>query len=232
MANTRRSIKSDVVKADEAWLTHIKNPETPTSQCMFTSESYYTALWEHLHHGILIVDQDGEIIEANRKAIQILKTTGIEIEDCNLKDIIPAGEWDVEYGDYRTVVEGKTHEAIREMNVKTVQDKFKTIPVRLVTTRIPWSLTHPFQHTIIHLYPLVSTKQLQNLEKHEDISNQSFKDVIKEYIKTNGNAIIAAICFILLLIFLSGSLGNLVTDLSKYYFNNQTQQQEIEKERN
>lgn len=106
MAATRRSMQSDVVKVDNNWLKHINTPDAATSHRMFTSESYYRSLWDSSQHAILIVDAKGDIIEANRYCLELMETTGADVESANLKDLIPDSAWESEYADFKTVLNG------------------------------------------------------------------------------------------------------------------------------
>lgn len=220
MESQRRSEKSDIVKIDQMWMDHINEPNTPTSQRMFTTESYYMSLWEAAHHGILIVDCEGDIIEANRQALQLLKTTGAEIENCNIRDIIPDELLSMEFADFKTLIKGQRHQYARDMELTPI-GRGQDLPVRVVVTRIPYSLTLPFQHSIIQIY---RNSDIFNLSKIGE-NNKSWNDILKDVVKDKFGVILATIITLLILLFLSGTLGTNASELIRYFSCQQTQQQ-------
>lgn len=208
---SKKFTKSSIVQLDKEWIEHIQGEDAHSSHRMFTSESYYKSMWESAGHAIMIIDSNGEILEANTYCLELLEATGAEVENSQMKDIIPDPLWKEEYANFKTVLNGQRYKSTSEIEINTINKKKKLVPVRMIVTRVPASLTRPFQHSIIHIYEL---QPLTNIESTygggPDYANMSWTQLLKSIVVNHIGKVIATIITIVLALLMSGNLMNVI----------------------
>lgn len=53
------------VQGSKEWMNYIQGGDATDGQCMFSSESYYDSFWSDAAHGVAIISEEGEVIDAN-----------------------------------------------------------------------------------------------------------------------------------------------------------------------
>lgn len=216
MAATKGKNKG-IVQHDDKWIEHISQPDAPTSHRMFSSESYYRSFWEDAQNGILIVDSQGEILEANPYMVRLLESTNADVEQCNVKDILPSDSWTAtDYTNFTDLLNGKRYNFSDDTLVSRANDKRKQVAVRIVVTRVPSSLSLPFQHYVIHVFELERMTDYTNfMNKREE----SWLDLAKTIIKDKFNTLAWLIFGVICVYWLSGSLGDVTLKVFEVFMN-------------
>ena len=65
------------IRPDKNWIEISENAEIPATR-MFTSESYYRSFWDLAEHGVVLVDNNKQIIYANPFIGMIYERTKFE----------------------------------------------------------------------------------------------------------------------------------------------------------
>jgi PAS domain S-box-containing protein len=90
------------------------------------SEEKYRSLLEHAYDAIMIADFDGNLLELNKKAEELLSYTKEELIGTNISKIHPEEELGRILCAFREMVEGKTHSLF---DTRLLRKDGKTIPV-------------------------------------------------------------------------------------------------------
>jgi hypothetical protein len=62
-------MSNEVVRPNDEWVKEASTSESSSAR-MFTSESYHRSFWNLLEHGVVLVDENKTIIEANPYFVQ------------------------------------------------------------------------------------------------------------------------------------------------------------------
>ena len=80
------------VRADQDWLDSTEG--SPVSSVrMFTSESYHRGFWDLAEHGIVLLDVNKNIIEANPYFVQLVGMSAADLEGKNISEIVTTRHW-------------------------------------------------------------------------------------------------------------------------------------------
>ena len=90
------------------------------------SEEKYRSLLEHAYDAIIIADFEGNLLEVNKKAEELLGCTREELLGTNFSKLHPGEELGRVMPAFREMVEGKTHSLL---DTKVLRKDGKTIPV-------------------------------------------------------------------------------------------------------
>ena len=90
------------------------------------SEEKYRSLLEHAYDAIIIADFEGNLLEVNKKAEELLSYTKEELLGTNFSKLHPEEEFGRVLPAFREMVEGKTHSLL---DTKVLRKDGKTIPV-------------------------------------------------------------------------------------------------------
>lgn len=149
----------NVVKADDQWLKHIKEEDAPFSHKMFTDSSYHMTFWEKANHGIILIDEEGDIISANPYFCDMVGKTISELRHQSFYKLIDSRYFKKDILNIEEVI----NSAVYSYQSDTQLIKHKNlVPVRVLATRVPATLSHPFRHIIIHLYRLRDVQIIKN----------------------------------------------------------------------
>lgn len=196
------------VEGSEEWIKHIKSSGSTDAQRMFSSESYYMSLWENAPHAMALVSEDALIIDANHAFCEILGLEYDQVLGLKLSDFVADGAFREDRRMIETMVRGAMYSGMTEerWNYHCNQNG-PFIPVRLIATRIPATLSRPFRHIIIQVYDLRNHKY-----NHEgtDYGNKTWGELIKTLVMKHFVAIIVLFLTLLTFIALTGKLGDTV----------------------
>lgn len=190
------------------WLEFIKSDAATDSQKMFSSESYYTTFWDHSLHALAIVNEEGEIIEANPAFCQLIGIENHQVKRINIRKLVADGEFREDMRMIDTMFLGQMIEGVTEERWNFRLDSHGPyIPVRLKAMRIPANRNRPFKHIIIQVYDLRSTKyDMQG----KNWSNKKAPELAKELLMEHFGKILVAFMLLLILLGLNGSLGETI----------------------
>jgi PAS domain S-box-containing protein len=198
---------NEVVRPDCEWLKDASASESSSSR-MFTSESYHRSFWNLLEHGVVLVDENKNIIEANPYFVQMIGISAAELVGMHISDIIDTGYWRADNVNMNAIIRGvqssysSDEELIQQQGRRT-----ELIPVRVIVTRVPSTLTDQFQHFIVQIYKIEKVIQINGqpfVNQNEQSYGNIFKNLLMQpwFIKTA----LWVICILVLMLTLSGNL--------------------------
>lgn len=204
---------NQAVRADEDWMvTAAKSPNS--SSRMFTSESYYRGFWELAEHGIVIMDRDKNIIEANPAFVQMVGVSAAELEGRNIADFINPRNWNSDCANMNALIKGRCYSYTTEENINHFENNHTDlVPVRVIVTRVPSTLTEDFQHFVAQVYKIEKAIHIDGSPFVNQIG-QSYTNIFKNllmqpwFIKT-------ALWFLAILVIALTLSGNLMPVLEK-----------------
>lgn len=185
--------------------------DATTSHVMFTSQSYLDSFWIHAEHGIFLLDENCNIIDANPYFLDIIGCTLTELHTKKLSDITPHEFHRTDFTNINAIILGKQYSYSRDIEVLNPDDHNKLIPVKLIATRIPSSLNYPFKHIIVQVYPRLDYDDMKKfgLTYKEDKSLITvFKMLLLQPWFTK--ALFLFLSFICIILAFSGELGNII----------------------
>lgn len=204
---------SDIVRIDEEWLDKAKSADVPATR-MFTSESYYRSFWWLAEHGVVIVNNNKEIVYANPYFLQLIGITGAEIIGMNISEIVDTRYWRVDNVNMNVLIRGGQYSYSNEEQIVHRQGRNNNlIPVRIIVSRVPSSLTEEFQHFIVQVYKIEKTAQVNGqpfVNQNEQSYTNIFKNLLMQpwFIKT-------ALWFLAILVIMLTLSGNLLPIIEK-----------------
>lgn len=166
------------VRADDVWM---KKAETsPASSVrIFTSESYYRSLWELAEHGVVLVDNNKNIIEANPYFIQLTGQTAADLEGMNISEIIDTRYWRSDNINLNALMKGAYFSYSNEEEIIYTEGRHnELVPVRVIVTRVPSTLTDEFQHFLVQVYKIEKAVQIDG-QPFVNQANQSYGNIFK-----------------------------------------------------
>lgn len=153
-----------LVRPNLEWLEHIQHPDTPNSHKMFTDQSYHYSFWQNAEHSIVLIDESGKFIDANPRFLDLVGATFAELEGKSFFDLVDARFFKRDSVNIRAIIDSKIYSYINMTQLKHKKKQKNLIPVKVVATRIPATLNHPFRHIIIHLYSMPDSVIIPNKE--------------------------------------------------------------------
>lgn len=177
MRNSSKNTEADY-KVKSEWLEHISHKDTPISHKMFTSQSYYDAFWERCEHGVLLLDEECRVVDANPFILDLLGTNLVEIKSKCLQDIISERTIRADYTNIVSIIKANQYSYETKTDVNHKFKGVKMIPVKLIAMRVPSSLNYPFKHVIVNIYDI---KDAVVYNEYDYISNKSWSDLLKLY---------------------------------------------------
>lgn len=207
---------------DDKWIQHTLQESTPISHRAFTNHSYYESFWERAEHGIIIVDRNGTIMDANPCFYKMIETSKAEIIRKNIQDIVSKNSAITDIDNIRSVANGELYSVSIHNFFKYKNEKNSYISARLIITRIPSELCDDFEHIIIHIYPYEEETQLiqnTNTDSIQTQKSKSWTEVFKSLFLQKWFVVILSliISLIILLVAISGNLMPLLEKLIDNY---------------
>jgi PAS domain S-box-containing protein len=204
---------SSVVRSDKEWLEVSENAEVPATR-MFTSESYYRSFWDLAEHGVVLVDNNKQIIYANPYFVHMIGITSAELIGMHISEIIDTRYWNVDNVNMNTLIRGGQYSYSNEEHiVRHAGRNNELIQVRVIVTRVPSTLTADFQHFIVQIYKIERAVQVNGqpfVNQNEQSYTNIFKNLLMQpwFIKT-------ALWFLAILVVMLTLSGNLMPVIEK-----------------
>ena len=206
-------MSNSVVRSDKEWLEISENAEVPATR-MFTSESYYRSFWDLAEHGVVLVDNNKQIIYANPYFVHLMGITGPELVGMNISEIVDTRYWNVDNVNMNTLIRGGQYSYSNEERIVTRRGRDNSlVQVRIIVTRVPSTLTENFQHFIVQVYKIERAVQV-NGQPFVNQNEQSYGNILKNllmqpwFIKT-------ALWFLAILVVMLTLSGNLMPVIEK-----------------
>lgn len=206
-------MSNSVVRSDKDWLKISENAEVPATR-MFTSESYYRSFWDLAEHGVVLVDNNKQIIYANPYFVHLTGITGAELIGMHISEIIDTRYWNVDNVNMNTLIRGGQYSYSNEEHiVRHAGRNNELIQVRVIVTRVPSTLTEDFQHFIVQIYKIERAVQVNGqpfVNQNEQSYTNIFKNLLMQpwFIKT-------ALWFLAILVIMLTLSGNLMPVIEK-----------------
>lgn len=206
-------MSNSVVRSDKEWLEISENAEVPATR-MFTSESYYRSFWDLAEHGVVLVDNNKQIIYANPYFVHLIGITGAELIGTHISEIIDTRYWNVDNVNMNALIRGGQYSYSNEEHiVRHANKNNELIQVRVIVTRVPSTLTADFQHFIVQVYKIERAVQVNGqpfVNQNEQSYTNIFKNLLMQpwFIKT-------ALWFLAILVIMLTLSGNLMPVIEK-----------------
>lgn len=205
---------NQAVRADEEWLDAAATSANSSSR-MFTSESYYRGFWELAEHGIVIMDRNKNIIEANPAFVQMVGVSAAELEGRNVADFINPRNWNGDCANMNALIKGRCYSYTTEENINHFENnRVDLLPVRVIVTRVPSTLTDEFQHFVAQIYKIERAIQIDGqpfINYNSQTYGNIFKNLLSEqwFVKTA----LWFLCILVIMLTLSGNLMPIIEKL-------------------
>ena len=206
-------MSNSVVRSDKEWLEVSENAEVPATR-MFTSESYYRSFWDLAEHGVVLVDNNKQIIYANPYFVHMIGVTAAELIGTHISEIIDTRYWNVDNVNMNALIRGGQYSYSNEEHiVRHAGRNNELIQVRVIVTRVPSTLTADFQHFIVQVYKIERAVQVNGqpfVNQNEQSYTNIFKNLLMQpwFIKT-------ALWFLAILVVMLTLSGNLMPVIEK-----------------
>lgn len=206
-------MSNSVVRSDKEWLEVSENAEVPATR-MFTSESYYRSFWDLAEHGVVLVDNNKQIIYANPYFVHMIGITSAELIGMHISEIVDTRYWNVDNVNMNTLIRGGQYSYSNEEHIVCHAGRNnELIQVRVIVTRVPSTLTEDFQHFIVQIYKIERAVQVNGqpfVNQNEQSYTNIFKNLLMQpwFIKT-------ALWFLAILVIMLTLSGNLMPVIEK-----------------
>jgi PAS domain S-box-containing protein len=202
------------VRADQDWLDDTAN--SPVSSVrMFTSESYHRSFWDLAEHGIVLLDADKNIIEANPYFVQLVGMSAADLEGKNISEIVTTRHWRTDNVNLNALIKGSYYSYTNEEEIIHIGIKSTDlVHVRIIVTRVPSTLTDEFQHFIVQVYKIEKAIQIDG-QPFVNQANQSYSNIIKNLLMQPWFVQTALWVLLVLIVALTLS-GNLMPVIEKF----------------
>lgn len=202
------------VRADQDWLEDTAN--SPVSSVrMFTSESYHRSFWDLAEHGIVLLDADKNIIEANPYFVQLVGMSAADLEGKNISEIVTTRHWRTDNVNLNALIKGSYYSYSNEEEIIHIGVKSTDlVHVRIIVTRVPSTLTDEFQHFLVQVYKIEKAIQIDG-QPFVNQANQSYSNIIKNLLMQPWFVQTALWVLLILIVALTLS-GNLMPVIEKF----------------
>ena len=202
------------VRADQDWLEDTAN--SPVSSVrMFTSESYHRSFWDLAEHGIVLLDADKNIIEANPYFVQLVGMSAADLEGKNISEIVTTRHWRTDNVNLNALIKGSYYSYTNEEEIVHIGTKSTDlVQVRIIVTRVPSTLTDEFQHFVVQVYKIEKAVQIDG-QPFVNQANQSYSNIVKNLLMQPWFVQTALWILLILIVALTLS-GNLMPVIEKF----------------
>lgn len=203
------------VRVDEEWLDKARDSVVSAAR-MFTSESYYRSFWDLAEHGVVLLDKNKNIIEANPYFVQMLGLSLASIQGKHISEIVSTQYWRTDNINLNTLIKGISYSYCNDEEIMGMEGRGNTIiPVRVIVTRVPSTLTEEFQHFIVQIYKIEKAAHIDGqpfVNKYEQSYGNIFKSLLMQpwFVQT-------ALWIIFILIVVLSISGNLMPIIEKFF---------------
>ena len=203
------------VQGNKEWMNYIQGGDATDGQCMFSSESYYDSFWEDAAHGVAIISEEGEVIDANPAFCQLLDIPYNEACGLHIRDFVADGAWREDMRTIDTIAIGRLGETTTEERWKFhLNNNGPFIPVRIRAVRSPTNRAQAFKHIILHVYDLRSTRYDA---QGTNWSNKTWPEIGKEVLMNHFGKVAFVLTTLITLLALNGSLGETIDKVIETY---------------
>jgi PAS domain S-box-containing protein len=208
-------MNKSMVRVDEDWINDTKT--SPVSSVrMFTSESYHRSFWDLAEHGVVLLDKDKNIIEANPYFVQMIGITAADLEGRNIAEIVGGRHWRTDNINLNALVKGAYYSYTNEEEIVSIENGHnELVPVRIIVTRVPSTLTEEFQHFIVQIYKIERAVHI-NGQPFVNQVNQPFENIFKNLLSQKW-FVQTALWIIGILIICLLLSGNLMQVIEKFF---------------
>lgn len=204
-------MSNEAVRANEEWIEDTKT--SPVSSVrMFTSESYHRSFWDLAEHGIVLLDKDKNIIEANPYFVQLVGQTAADLEGRNIVEIVGGRHWRTDNINLNALIKGTYYSYSNEEEIISHEhNRQELIPVHVIVTRVPSTLTENFQHFVVQIYKIERAVNV-NGQPFVNQMNQPFENIFKTLLSQKWfvQTALWVIGILIICLLLSGNLMQLI----------------------
>lgn len=204
-------MSNTAVRADAEWIEDTKT--SPVSSVrMFTSESYHRSFWDLAEHGIVLLDKDKNIIEANPYFVQLVGQTAADLEGKNIVEIVGGRHWRTDNINLNALIKGSYYSYCNEEEIVSHENnRQELIPVRIIVTRVPSTLTEDFQHFVVQIYKIEKAVTI-NGQPFVNQINQPFENIFKNLLSQKWfvQTALWVVGILIICLLLSGNLMQLI----------------------
>lgn len=207
-------MQDDLVIPDQKWMKDALASDHSSFR-LFTSESYHRSFWMLARHGVVLIDKEYKVIEANPYFVNLIGLAGAELIGRDIRDFIASEFVRTDTIVMNSLINGldgsyyRTEEIIK-------QDKSRSpVPVKIIVTRVPAQLLDPFQHFIVQVY---KNEEAAHVNEQLSIKNkkieQGWSDIMKALFLQPWFAK-TFLWIIIIIVVLTAISGNLLPFLDK-----------------
>ena len=169
---------SPLVIPDKQWIKDSAD-FVYSSARMFTSQSYHRSFWSLLEHGVVLIDKEYHIIEANPYFVSLLGISGAELIGRDIREFISDEFVRTDTVVMNSLIEGLDSSYIHDEEIICQQNRRRVpVPVRIIITRVPSQLLEDFQHFIVQVYKIEKTAHIGTQQYIKKL-DQSWGDIFK-----------------------------------------------------
>lgn len=201
---------SELVRPDDEWIKSTVDSQY-SSVRMFTAESYHRSFWSLLEHGVVLLDKEYIIIEANPYFVDLIGVPSAELIGRDIRDFIDDHFVHTDTTVMDAIIEGLDSSYFRTETIHKMDRRRTPIPVKIIVTRVPSQLMEDFQHFIVQVYKIEKAAHVGEQQYIRKI-DQDWGDILKSLFLQRWFTTL--IIILLILITLS---GNLIPFLEKLF---------------
>ena len=169
---------SPLVIPDKQWIKDSADFAYSSAR-MFTSQSYHRSFWSLLEHGVVLIDKEYHIIEANPYFVSLLGISGAELIGRDIREFISDEFVRTDTVVMNSLIEGLDSSYIHDEEIIRQENRRRVpVPVRIIITRVPSQLLEDFQHFIVQVYKIEKTAHIGTQQYIKKL-DQSWGDVFK-----------------------------------------------------
>lgn len=169
---------SPLVIPDKQWIKDSADFAYSSAR-MFTSQSYHRSFWSLLEHGVVLIDKEYHIIEANPYFVSLLGISGAELIGRDIREFISDEFVRTDTVVMNSLIEGLDSSYIHDEEIICQENRRRVpVPVRIIITRVPSQLLEDFQHFIVQVYKIEKTAHIGTQQYIKKL-DQSWGDVFK-----------------------------------------------------
>lgn len=193
---------SELVKPDEDWIKSTADSQY-SSVRMFTTETYHRSFWSLLEHGVVLLDKEYTIIEANPYFVDLIGVPSAELIGRDVRDFIDNRFVHTDTTVMDAIIEGLDSSYFRTETIHKMDKRRTPIPVKIIVTRVPSQLMEDFQHFIVQVYKIEKTAHIGEQQYIRKV-DQDWGDIFKSLFLQRW--FITLIIILLIFITLTGNL--------------------------
>ena len=193
---------SELVRPDDEGIKSTEDSQY-SSVRMFTAESYHRSFWSLLEHGVVLLDKEYTIIEANPYFVDLIGIPSAELIGRDVRDFIDNRFVHTDTTVMDAIIEGLDSSYFRTETIHKMDKRRTPIPVKIIVTRVPSQLMEDFQHFIVQVYKIEKAAHVGEQQYIRKV-DQDWGDIFKSLFLQRW--FITLIIILLIFITLTGNL--------------------------